>query len=159
MQFKWVDYCEKYEDEIETWNHDELVARYVIAEGTKADYLTYLSDERFKEFELGKGYFFKVVLEEDVIIGTVMIFRSEKIPTTIEHFIVNPKYKNKGYGTKIIKELVNNISNIIGFDDKYFHGGGKSSNKASIRVWEKCGFTLLENLSNEEHLVYHYTKK
>ena len=55
MQFTWVDYCEKYEDEIETWNDDEFVVRYVTDDGTKADYLTYLSDERFKQcgHELG----------------------------------------------------------------------------------------------------------
>ena len=91
MIFEWVDYCNKYEDEIEAWNNDEFVKRYVTEVGTKKDYLMYLSDERFKEFEHNKGYFCKVVLEGKKIIAVLMVFRSENIPTTIEHFIVNPQ--------------------------------------------------------------------
>jgi len=160
MQFKWVDYCEKYEDEIETCSHDELVARYVTDDGTKADYLIYLSDERFKEFEYNKGYFCKVVLEEDKIIAVLMIFRKEMIYTTIEHFIVNPKYRNKGYGTKIIGELIHNFREITGFDSDNFNSGADLDNKASMRVWEKNGFILSETRPNGHNIGhYFYTRK
>ena len=161
MLFKWVDYCEKYEDEIETWRHDELVDRYVTDDGTKADHLMYLTDERFKEYEYNKGYFCKVVLEEEIIIAVLMIFRSERIPTTIEHFIVNPKYRNKGYGTKIINELIHNTRTIIGFDSDFFETGAwlDNDNKPFMRVWEKNGFILYPTRPNGHNFgFYRYTR-
>ena len=118
----------------------------------------YLSDERFKEYEYNKGYFCKVVLEGNKIVAILMIFRSEAIPTTIEHFIVNPRYRNKGCGTKIINELINYTSDIIGFNENCFESGAKSDNEASKRVWIKNGFTLSGTLP-DGHCFYRYTRK
>lgn len=138
MFFKWVDYCEKYEAEIESWMNDEET-RLADFDSIKETHEEHLSAG---EYPYGEEYFCKVVLEEAEIIAVVLIFRGDKHPVIVNEFLVNPMQRNKGYGTKIIRELINNIREIIGFDSNAFEVCIYPSNKASMRAFEKAGFVL-----------------
>jgi len=138
MFFKWVDYCEKDEAEIESWMSDEET-RLAGFDSIKETHEEYLSGG---EYPYGEEYFCKVVLEESEIIAVVLIFRGDKHPVTVNEFVVNPAYRNKGYGTKIISELINNVREITGFDSNVFQVCIYPNNKASMRAFEKAGFIL-----------------
>jgi len=141
--FKWVDYSEKYEAEIESWENDEEDSIKEIHE-----YYMEISDgggidSYGHDYTWNKTYFGKVVLEETEVIAAVLIMGGDSSKTTyIKEFLVNPKHQNKGYGTKIISELINNVHDIIGFDSNVFTADTFSNNTSMIRVLEKTGFVL-----------------
>jgi hypothetical protein len=145
MNYKWVDYCEKYEDEIDKWMSDELILRYATEDGIRKDHEYYMGisdDYDGHDFKLNKNYFCKVVLDESAVIAVIIILASEGYPVSINPIIVNPNFRNKGYCTKIIGELINNTNEIIGLERNAFEAGIDFDNKASIKVFEKNGFIL-----------------
>ena len=160
MQFKWVDYCEEYEAETETWKGDEDTVKFAIDNSIKEEHKYYLSpnDDDFK-YKPGEEYFCKVVLDGDIIAAVLFILRGEGYPVAINPIIVNPKHRNKGYCTKIICELINNIREITGFDSDIFDAGIDLDNKASIRAFEKNGFVLHETHPDGDFATWQYEKK
>lgn len=164
MQFKWVDFCEKHEDEIETWMSDDLIHRFVTNMGIKNDHLEFLSNT---EFELNKTYFCKVVLDENVIMAVFIIIMGETYPiivtpTTpiiIYSGIINPKHRNKGYGTKILNEFVNNAKDIIHYDNNVFEAAAFLNNKPSVRILEKNGFVISKIHPDGDYAEYRYERK
>jgi len=137
MLFKWVDYCEKYEDEIESWMDDDT--RRFSSDSIKEDHEYYILSD---EYENNINYFCKVIFDGEEIIAVIIILRGDEYPVHVNPIIVNPKYRNKGYGTKILFELINNIFEITGFEEKVFHAVIFGDNNASIRTFEKVGFVL-----------------
>jgi len=144
MFFKWIDYCEKYEEELETWT-DRDTMYFALDKSIKKDHEYYLGisdDYDGHEYKLNETYFCKVVLDGDIIAAVLFILRGEGYPVAINPIIINPNYRNKGYCTKIIGELVNNIKDIIGFESNVFEAGIDAENKSSIRAFEKVGFVM-----------------
>ena len=156
MKFKWVDYCELYEAEIETWNKDELTLKYAIDESIKADHLYYLSES---DYVHNKTYFCKVVLEYDKIIAVVFLLSSEKYPLAINPIVVNPALRNQGYCVKVIKELITHTKEIIGHEKYIFDAGIDLGNIASVLAFEKVGFTLTDTHPGGNFGYYHYEKE
>ena len=156
MRFKWVDYCELYESETETWSKDEPTLKYAIDESVKEDHLYYLSETDYVHNET---YFCKVVLEEDKIIAVVFLMCGEKWPLTINPIVVNPALRNQGYCKKAIKELIEHTASIIGRENYVFAAGIDLENIASVRAFEKVGFSLTDKHPAGDFGYYHYEKK
>jgi len=146
MLFKWVDYCEKYEEEIETWTGDDDTRRFAtFDDGIKEihEYYLGISDNYDgHDYKLNESYFCKVVLEESAPIAVIFILATEGYPVSINPIIVNPNFRNRGYCTKIVGELIRNVNKIIGFERDIFEAGIDLNNKSSIRAFEKAGFIL-----------------
>lgn len=149
MLFNWVDYCAKYENELETWANDNDTRRFATFDGTIKEiheyYMGVSDDYDGHDYELNNTYFCKVVLDGDVITAILFMVRNDKCPHNTVHInpvIVNPKHRNKGYCTKIIGELADNISEIIGYDTNAITADFDLENKASIRAFEKVGFSI-----------------
>ena len=156
MQFKWVDYCTFYEDEIETWSKDESTLKYAIDESIKADHLYYLTETNYIHNET---YFCKVLLEEDKIIAVIFLLGSEKYPLAINPVIINPALRNRGYCVRVIKELIDHTKEIIGHKKYVFDAGIDLGNIASVRAFEKVGFTLTDKHPSGDFGYYHYEKE
>ena len=141
MLLKWVDYCEKYEDEIKAWCQDELSLRYATneGEGIKEDYEYWRNEDGFIH---NKTCFCKVVLDGEQPVAVLIMLGSNDYPLNINPIIVNPAFRNKGYCTRIIKELLDNTREILDVDKKCFEAGIDLENTASIRAFEKAGFVL-----------------
>lgn len=69
--------------------------------------------------------------------------------------VINPAYQNKGYGTILAKEATNwykkNKSKYGDIDWACLR-----NNKASIKLAEKCGWTYMDNISDEDWAVYNF---
>ena len=141
MLFEWVDFCEKYEEEIKAWCQDELSLKFATNEGDgiKEDYEYWRNEDSFIHNET---CFCKVVLDRGQSVAVLIILGSKGYPLNINPIIVNPAQRNKGYCTRIIKELLDNTREILGVDKKYFEAGIDLDNKGSIRAFEKVGFVL-----------------
>ena len=156
MRFKWVDYCEAYEAETERWSKDESTLKYAIDESIKADHLYYLADTDYIHNET---YFCKAALEDDKIIAVIFLLSGEKYPLSINPVIINPAFRNQGYCVRVIKELINHTAEIIGQEKYVFDAGISLDNIASVRAFEKIGFTLTDKHPGGDFGYYHYEKK
>lgn len=146
MLFKWVDYCEKYEDEIDAWMNDELIIRHAVDESLKADHLYYATSN---EFILNKNYFCKVILEGENVIAVMTLLINERITNLNKNLILinsiftSPAKRNQGYGTKIINELIKDTEKIIPYTDNIFEAEIDTDNSRSIHTFDKLGFIFI----------------
>ena len=73
-------------------------------------------------------------IENDIIIDGVTVGNVELCPKRheISRLVIFEPYQNKGYGTMIVKDLIQQ-----GYTSLWV----RSDNKRAIHVYEKCGFT------------------
>lgn len=146
MIFTWVDYCEKYENEIDAWMNDELIIRHAVDESLKADHLYYTTSS---EFILNENYFCKVILEGEAVIGVMTLLINEnntdlnKNLILINSIFTSPEKRNQGYGKKIINELIVHTEKIIPYTDNIFEAEIDTDNAASIHTFDKLGFVFV----------------
>lgn len=80
-----------------------------------------------------------VLVNNNNIIGAGTIFRIEKLHNNpigqIEDVIISEKYRNKGYGNIIIKQLVD-----IGLNEMHCYKIILNCLDHNIKFYEKCGF-------------------
>jgi len=155
MQFKWVDYCEKYEAELETWTDRDTMC-YALDESIKQDHLYYLSESDYIHNET---YFCKVGLEDEKIIAVLFLLSGEKYPLAINPIIVNPALRNKGYCVRVIRELIEHTERIVGHEKYVFDAGIELDNIASVRAFEKVGFSLTDKHPAGDFGYFHYQKE
>lgn len=72
-------------------------------------------------------------IENDIIVDEVKVGNVELCPERMEisRLVIYEPYKNKGYGTEVVRELIKQ-----GYKSLWV----RSDNKAAIHVYEKCGF-------------------
>ena len=77
------------------------------------------------------------IYDNDIIVGFIMMgYYEVKGYYTLWEFMIDHKYQNKGYGTKIVEDLCNEY----GLDCLWVN----ADNKKAIHVYEKCGFEIKE---------------
>jgi Acetyltransferases, including N-acetylases of ribosomal proteins len=161
MIFKWVNYSSKYETEIASWTDDENTRRYAAFDESIR--------ERYEYYvrvcgDYDEPYSCKVVLDGDIVAASLFISKNNTYPhqitlNRINLIIVNPKLRSKGYGTKIIRELVDDssvIPEIAQSGGSAFSGSVDLQNTASMKVLEKSGFALAGVNTQDEfsHWIY-----
>ena len=133
---------------MESWTDDADTRRFATFDDKFKDQYDYYmgtgDDYDGHDYKLNETFFCKVVLDGNITAAVLIILRSNKSPCDIgiNPIIVNPKYRNKGYCTKIMAELINNTREIIGYDGNFFTAGIDTDNKGSIKAFEKVGFVL-----------------
>lgn len=87
-------------------------------------------------------------IEHDIIVDGVKVGTVELCPERheIARLVIFEPYQNKGYGTQVVKELVQN-----GYKSLWV----RSDNSRAIHVYEKCGFKrgetrMFEMIAEEE---------
>ena len=101
-----------------------------------------------------------VVVEEDdlkVAIIVINYFESErdnKIVLGINPILINPKYINKGYGRKIIQNLIDCKGRIFGMLPDRIYAGIDIDNLRCKHLFESLGFKLVGKTDDNEFLYY-----
>ena len=75
----------------------------------------------------------------DIFIGSCSIFETETAINIVEVF-VEESYRNKGYGTLIIEDVLWSIAN----SGKKIILQVSGNNASAIRCYEKCGFSITD---------------
>lgn len=99
-------------------------------EESKTNKLTIKETETYKEFD---------ILIDDTIIGSAEI----KYPDMeLRNLHIRPDYQNKGFGTQVVKVLVNDygIKRLC----------VSAENKKARHIYEKCGFIISKNPNSIE---------
>ena len=73
-------------------------------------------------------------IENDIIVDGIKVGTVELCPERheISRLVIFEPYQNKGYGTTVVKQLINK-----GYNSLWV----RSDNPRAIHVYEKCGFT------------------
>lgn len=98
-------------------------------------------------------YTFYLLMENDEIIGcyNVRHYLNHKLKNGAGHigyFIVD-KYRNKGYGTKGLKMVLNEVKDFIKEDEIYM--SASATNKYSIKVQLNCGAKIWKQTETSVH--------
>ncbi len=139
MMFEWNDY--KIEDaaEIDSWLDEEAVRFTTMDEGWDAD-VAY-----WKENTADGMIWCKTISSGGVLTGVVYIIEwNEKNQRgfTIGEVLLRPDARGKRLGTAMIKELLDHSHEIIGKRMDSVDAVVFASNIASLRMFEKAGFTI-----------------
>ena len=143
MHFTWLDYgVSSFEDEIDTWSTNKDTVQFVTAGPSplSAEWAYYVDSG---EYEIGKNCFCKVIIEREQLIAYILILCHGELSITINPIVVNPALRNRGYCTKVIRELLNCTAKIIPHSNcRRFEAVINIENHTSIRAFEKNGFAL-----------------
>lgn len=79
----------------------------------------------------------EILIEDDIIVDGTKVGELELCPerNEISRLVIFEPYQNKGYGTEVLKELINK-----GYTSLWV----SSDNPRAIHVCEKCGFVKSE---------------
>ncbi len=75
---------------------------------------------------------------------------------TISEYIVSPDKRGKGYGTAALKELLNNVTQLLNLNVSLATAVIYPNNIASIKAFEKAGFVLASKHPDGDALNYEY---
>ena len=100
-----------------------------------------------------------VVLEKNEKLAVIVFnyFHDEDKNTVLgfNPIIVNPKYMHKGYGKRIISEIIKLKGNILNMEPTFLYAGIDDSNIACKKVFEQNGFKLVGNAPNDKNFLYY----
>ncbi|MBQ8783834.1 MAG: GNAT family N-acetyltransferase [Clostridia bacterium] len=138
MNFYWTDYNPTEMKFVEKWL-DKTAVKFTGMDDGWEDFYKYWKNE--KDTILNQNYWCKVVSEKGLPFCVIALgFHEDSF--VIMEMLVSPKMRNKGKGTLIIKELIENSKQILGKEIQKAEAVIYPSNKASQRCFEKAGFVL-----------------
>ena len=140
--FEWKDYSRDFEDTVNSFLDAEAVKNTGCDDGFNKYYEYWLAD---KETVFNKNFWCKVIFDGNFPIAVISVFKASNGEFIVSEFIVSPALRGKGYGTKILQELLSSSNKIIGQNIEIAKAVIFPSNTASRRVFEKAGFVYVEN--------------
>ena len=90
----------------------------------------------FKYVTKTENVFYYKIFEDDTLIGSIHCEIADK--KLFVSLLVFPEFQNKGYGTKIIKDV---ISGALPLEFEAIEAAIDKNNLPSLRLFEKAGFT------------------
>jgi len=99
------------------------------------------------------GKTFLKVLLEDQIIASVRFNVSEGC-VTIDRIVVDPKYQNRGVGSKLLKEIESRIPNAAAF--RLFTG---SKSERNLHLYGKMGYKVIKNQVTDQGIELLFMEK
>ena len=127
----------------------ELKAMYQLPEVSK--YLS-ISDNYFCYVTKTSGVYFYKLCNTDELIGAIHLELNENL--LYMDILIFPKFQRKGFATKVIKDIKNDIFKLnynkieISIDE---------TNSASLKLFENAGFRRVSKDDELINLVYHKT--
>ena len=97
-------------------------------------------------YDNGIEHFYKIMLDDNEI-GFIMLEKINNKPYYIDYFAIYKEYQNKGYGSKIIKYLIDNIvleDGLIGEIEEVREDDIQTVRR--LDFYEKLGFKRMDSL-------------
>lgn len=117
---------------------------------TKTMFIESLSSEIYKNF---------VIEEKNEVIGYIMLYRVLD-EGHITNFAINPLYRKKGYGTKLLSYVIDYFKQ-MGIVEFFLEV--RESNKVAINLYRRFGFEIIGKRkryysdTNEDAFIMHVT--
>lgn len=161
MNFVWEDYNYKKHKEIDKWinksysNHADEINTFAMFNEPLSK-----TAEWYQRNKLGdvKDYI-KVITMNNKIISFVILnlckLEDGTLQLGINPIVVNPKFFSHGYGTKIIKELIDEHGKIIPHKIDTLYAGIDNKNTKSKKLFVSAGF-IKKGSSEDKIFDYYY---
>lgn len=153
MHYTYIDYSPDFEAVIDSWL-DEDAAYYTGFEDGFAVYYDYWATE--PNTVLGENFWMKVVSENDVPIGVVVLSFADGTVDFLE-FLIDPAKRGQGTGSAVIHELIENGKDILGRAIGRAGACIYPSNVPSQKAFEKAGFRF--DHAHPDGDIWYYTYK
>ncbi len=138
MEFTWTDYKKDNAVMVDSWLDADTVAMTGLDKGWDAYWNAVLADAvNFPGCKDAR----KLVWEGDRPIGVICFGCYEGV-ATVSEIVVAPQYRGRGYGTRILQELIARMEEFLGERPTSFTAVIFPENRASQRAFEKAGFAL-----------------
>lgn len=154
MNFTWIDYNPTEMKFVEKWLDKKAVRFTGMDEGWK-NFYEYWKNE--SKSVLNENYWCKVVSQSNKPFAIIALSFHENSFLIME-MLIAPKARNKGNGTKLIKELIENSKQILGKEIKTVSAVIFPSNVASQKCFEKAGFVVERIHEDGDAIDYIYNK-
>lgn len=151
MNFIWADYDTSMHL-VEEWLDDEAVKATGIDDGFQ-DFYEYWKNESIPD----ANFWCKVVFENDTPFAVIVVGKNENKHIIMELVIASHE-RNKGKGTLLLKELLENSNSILGQKITTAEAVIFPSNPSSQKAFEKAGFSFDHAHEDGDALYYTYTK-
>lgn len=135
-RFAWMDYNSSHRETIESWFDSEAV-KYTGCEDGWDSFFEYWKED--SETVLNENFFGKVIFDKETAVGVIAVFKENDVHY-IQEFIISSDMRNKGIGSSVLRELLENGENIIGQPIKKAEACIFPNNIASQKAFEKAGF-------------------
>ena len=152
MNYTWKDYDPETMGDVEKWLDRKAVRMTGMDDGFH-DFYEYWAKE--DGFIVGENYWCKVVFEEEKPFAVIALGLYEGNITIMET-LVAPKMRGKGKGSKMLKELLENGKDIIGFNIQKAEAIIFPSNEASQKAFSKAGFKYKSTHEDGDAMTYVY---
>ena len=155
MDFVWNDYNEIHLKSIEKLLDKSARRSTGMDDGFK-EYYDYWINE--PETKYGENFWVKVISADSKTIGIMVIGYAEE-SFLISEYVIAPKMRGKGIGTKALKELLNESQAIIGKKIHRAEAVIYPSNTASQKAFEKAGFKYYHTHEDGDAMEYIYEQR
>lgn len=152
MKFIWTNYIPETMSFVETWLDAEAIRVTGIDDGFR-DFYEYWNSENIPD----ETFWCKVVSENDIPFAVIAIGKNEGNHIIME-LVIKPEERNKGKGTQLLKELLENSSTILGHEIKSAEAVIFPSNPASQKAFEKANFIFAHAHKDGDALYYSFTQ-
>ena len=126
---------------------NEIVKKTYIIPDFNSKEEAYSLFKKIQKFSYSDDHYEFGIYKDNQLIGWVNDVSMDT--DTIElGYVINPKYHNNGFATEVLKSVIEDLF-LRGYNEVIT--GAFDTNKASIRVMEKCG---MKRIDREEDLVY-----
>ena len=153
MNFIWCDYDPETMEFIENWLDESAVKCTGLDEGFR-DFYEYWANE--DGFIVGENYWCKVVYQEEKPVAVIAFCKDEN-KIVIMEILVEPEKRGQGFGTKLLKDLLES-DEIIGFTIYKSEAVIFPSNIASRKAFENAGFQCHHTYEDGSAMLYLYEK-
>ena len=138
MNYTWNDYIPEKMSFVESWLDAEAIQNTGIDDGWK-DFFTYWKND--SEMVYGENFWCKVVSEKDTPFAAIAfsVFCEEFV---IMEIVVAPFCRRRGYGSKLLKELLSSGKTICGQEIKRARAVIFPDNVGSQKAFENAGFSF-----------------
>ena len=156
MKFNWFTYNDEYKAIVDSWLDDDA-RRFTSIEDSWDDYVNYW----FENSDPDKNEYFwsKVVADENSVpFGVIAIGLCDGV-FCISEYLIDPKKRNKGYGSTALKELLLNSEKIIGEKIECANAVIYPKNIASKKVFNKAGFAYVSTHPDGDAMYFSYSNR
>lgn len=154
MKFTWDDYSATYKDVVETWL-DGDAKRFTGCDDGFEEYYTYWVNE--PDTKLGENFWAKIILQEKLPVGVLVLARWENI-FTVSEYIISPDYRGNGIGSSALVELLTESKMILGVEILNANAVIYPNNVPSQKAFEKAGFRFESEHPDGDAWNYKYKR-
>ncbi len=151
MNFQWRKYQDGDAKFVDSWLDRKAIKSTGLDDGWEVFY-NYWTKENTEEKVASHCY---IISNDNKPFAVVFLVVIDKL-LIVSQLIISPKMRGKGYGTQIIKKLLNDSIKILNTEIITVQAVIFPSNKASQKVFEKSGFTVESVHDDGDALNYEY---